>query len=443
MVARASGLESVFVRVTAAPTAPAVRTRGLRATSDGDDLLRPTPYRAWVYSKLALPIERAVDPPSDLPMEWAGDPLAGVETFVVNWATYTDYASSYFEGEKGAGMMRERLFEALPPGLSAILAGDVGGGHPTRTWFHSDAPEVSQLPWELVAYADRIRLSTGGSFVRGIPPETATPVIPVSGRLRLGVIDPEGRTAPPLGAALAAIDGPIEVLRLSGGIRRGLHAAAEEGVELVHIVAAASVTPSHDGVLVTADADDKPIASAELASILRGCRVRLVGLSPPAGDPSARWEGPYQMPSVYRAFTYFASSPYPIPTFALPVGPMDDSQVHGFWTTFYQALASKLEIEAALIEAQRSRIVPIGLFLRQLQPSSFRMVSELERPTVEPSVVNAQLETSQDLLRQLELLSSNLGFKSATVKKLEKQERERHSKLQQDVSEWIEGVHEE
>src|SRR5215207_6218719 len=201
MVARASGIESVFVRVTAAAMSPSDRYASSRATSSGDDVLRRTPYLAWVYSKLSLPIERSFEPPPEVPTEWAGDPFAGVETFVVNWATYTDYASSYFEGEKGSGMMRERLFEALPRGLSAILAGDVGGGRPTRTWFHSDAPEVSQLPWELVAYADGRRLGTGGTFVRGIPPETATPLVPVTGRLRLGVIDPDERMAPPLRAA--------------------------------------------------------------------------------------------------------------------------------------------------------------------------------------------------------------------------------------------------
>lgn len=444
MVARASGIDSVFVRVTAAAAvSPSDRHASSTETSDGDDQLSRTPYMAWVYSKLSLPIDRPFDPPSDQPMEWGGDPFAGVETFVVNWARYTEYQSAYLAGAKDASMMQDRLFETLPRGLRAILSGEFGGGRPTRTWFHSDAPEVSQLPWELVAYANGSRLGTGGSFVRGIPPETATPQVPVVDRLRLGVIDPHDRMASAFRQALANVDGPLELVRLSGGIRQALHAAAQEGIELLHIVAEASVTPSYDGVLETPDSDGQPVASSEVASILRGSRVRLVGLTPPAEGPSRTWKSPYLGPSAYRAFTYFATSPYPIPTFIVPVGPMDDRQVIGFWTIFYKALTTSFEIEAALTEALRDRVVPIGLFLRHLQPAAFRRVTEVDQPKVDPSVVGAQLEASQELLRQIEQVTSRLGFKSARVSRLVKKEEQRHSQLQADVSPWIEGVYEE
>ena len=437
MVARASGIDSVYVRVTGAGGLP---RRPERPTSRGDDDLRRTPYLAWVYSKLSLPIDRPFEPPPDQPMEWAGEPFAGVETFVVNWARYSEYQSSYFEGGKDAFMMQERLFETLPRGLQAILSGEFGGGR-TRTWFHSDAPEVNQLPWELVAYANGSRLSSGGSFVRGIPPETATPLVPVVDRLRLGLIDPRDRAAPAFRAALKDIEGQVEVVPLSGGIADGLHAAAEQGVELLHVVADASVTPSYDGVLETPEGH--PVASSEVAGILRGSRVRLVSLTPPAEDPSSSRTGAYVAPSTYRAFTYFATSPYPIPTFIVPVGPMDDRQVHDFWTTFYGALAGSLEMEAALTEALHQRVVPIGLFLRQLQPAAFRRVSEIEQPKVDPSVVGAQLQASQELLRQIEQVSSQLNFRSPSLNKLMKKEERRHSQLQADVSQWIEGVHEE
>jgi hypothetical protein len=441
MVAKASGIDSVFVRVV--PTTPMERERSRLTTSSGDDELRRTAYTALVYSQLPVPVTSFADPPTGQPAVWSGDPLLGGETFVVNWSHYSDYAAAYFEGEKDASMMQERLFEALPRNLSAILSGEFGGSRPTRTWFHSDAPEVSQLPWELVAYANRHRLQAGGSFVRGIPPETATPLVPVVGRLRIGIVDPGGRIAPTFGQVLAGFGADLEVVPLSGGVRAALRQAVEQGIELLHAVAAASVTTSYDGVLEFPGSDEPPIASSEIASLLRGSRVRLVGLTPPAGDPSAASQGPYLAPSAYRAFTYFATSPYPLPSFVVPVGPMDDRQVLGFWSVFYRALAASFEIETAMTDALRQGIVPVGLFLRQLQAATFKHVSEAEQPATEPSIVGAELATSTELLRQYEHLSSNLGFKSPTFDKLVKKEQKRQSRLAADVSEWIEGVHEE
>ena len=113
--------------------------------------------------------------------EPAGDPLCGAETFAVNWANYDHYTSAYLEGERGAPRMRDRLLDAVPPPLAEILAGRLPTNTRSRTWFHSDAPELNQLPWELLAYADGARPSSHASFVRGIPPETASPSVPVTG----------------------------------------------------------------------------------------------------------------------------------------------------------------------------------------------------------------------------------------------------------------------
>jgi hypothetical protein len=438
MVAKASGLDTVFVRVV--PATPYL-SRGLMETmSSSDDPLRRAAYTALVYSQLDVPVTPVESVSSSIAESWAGEPLRGAETFVVNWARYADYASQYFEGEKGSFMMRERLFDALPRPLVDILTGRLPSGQRSRTWFHSDAPEVNQLPWELVAYAEGQRPQGAASFVRGIPPDAASPLVPVSGPLHLGLLDPGGGISDAFRRVIAGLGGEVEVVHLSGGPREALRAAASGGLELVHVIAGASITSSYDGVLEFAGSGEDPMTSSELASILRGSRVQLVGLTPPRDDVLRSPSDYSGAPSVYRAFTYFATSPYPLPNVVLPVGPMDDDQVATFWSAFYPAVAASLDLEAAMLDAQRVRIVPAGLFLRQLQVAAFKRVTE--QPTVEPNAVSVELEASQALLQQLDELNA-LGVKAPRLDRLVKREQQRQVRLQADVSPWIEGVHEE
>jgi hypothetical protein len=441
MVAKASGIDSVVVRVV--PSAPSASRDASGFTSSGDEEPGRRAYDALVYSRLPLRMSQIGARPAGQPDAWGGEPLVGVETFVVNWARYSEYASAYYEGEKAAASMQDRLFEVLPENLRMTLGGELGGSRPSRTWFHSDAPEVSQLPWELVAYASGHRLATSASFVRGIPPDAAIPLVPVVGNLRLGVIDPGGRVAPAFRQVLTNVGTDLEVIPFGGGVRAALSEAVGRGCELLHVVAGASVTASYDGVLEFPGSEEPPIASREVAYILRGSRVRLVGLTPPTQARTVSPTRPYLVPSAYQAFTYFAMSPSPLPTFIVPVGPMDDELVVGFWTAFYQALATSFEIEGAVLEAQLKQLAPVGLFLRQLQAAAFRRVSEVERPDVEPSLVGAELAASTELLQQFEQLGTSLGVKTPGYDKLVKKERARQSKLQADVSEWIEGVDEE
>jgi hypothetical protein len=438
MVAKASGLDSVFVRVV--PATPYLSGRPMQATSSGDDPLRQVAYTALVYSRLEVPITPMGSTSSSIAESYAGDPLRGAETFVVNWARYADFASEYFEGEKAPSLMRDRLFDALPPSLVDILTGRLPSGQRSRTWFHSDAPEVNQLPWELVAYAEGQRPDIGASFVRGIPPDTASPLVPVSGPLRLGLIDPGDGIADAFRRVVGGLGGDLQVVTLSGGPREALRAAVSQGLELLHVIAGASITSAYDGVLEFAGSHEDPITSSELASIVRGSRVQLVGLTPPRDDRSRSRSAYSGSPSAYRAFTYFATSPYPLPSVVLPVGPMDDDQVVTFWSAFYPAVAASLDLESAMLEAQRTRLVPAGLFLRQLQVAAFKRVTD--QPAVEPNIAGLELESSQELLRQLNELSS-LGVKAPKLDRLVKREHQRQEQLEADVSPWIEGVYEE
>ncbi len=382
--------------------------------------------------------------PPDEPAEVSAEPLVGLEAFSIDWHTYSAYLASYVEGGKQAAMMQDRLFEAIPPSLSAVIEGEFGGARPSRTWFHSDAPELGELPWELLAFRSGRRASMNASFVRGLPPEMATPLVPVSGPLRLGVIDPAGRAPRALGAALGSLGGRIEVLPLSGGARAGLEAAAAQGVELLHLVADGSVTSSFEGLLEFPGADEGPLPAGEVARLLYGSRVRLLGLTHcSVDDPATTSAGSYAMPAAHRAFTYFATSVHALPTTVAPLGPLDEGSLERFWAELYGGLADTQEIEPSMARAQSRGPLAVALFLRQLQVPTFRPVAESERPAAEPSAVSADLASSRATLGEIQALKQKLGLKTASLDAFVERESARQSALETEVSAWVEGVDEE
>lgn len=445
MVARATGIDSVVVRVFRVSVSPA--EQAAHATSPGDDM-GPTRYFATVYGRIPLPIEALrgaldsiLDPAvvrSAAPApEWGGEPLVGGERFDVHWGRYTDYLSSYAAGGKGAGMMRDRLIEAMPDSLSRLLTGEFGNGRPTRTWFYSEATELNELPWELLAYGNGRRVQHGSTFVRGIPPDAAPPLVPISGRLRLGLVDPDQRSSGALRDALGLLSGRLEIVPLMGGGRQALREAAESGIELLHVVADASITSSYDGWIEIPGADDLPLPPGEVAKLLRGSRVRSIGLTPPAKKSGRRSTA---MAAAYRAFAHFATTSHPLPTVVAPLGPMSERQVVDFWSTFYGTLGETLEIEKAMVAAQRQSIAEVALFLRQVQSGTFRRVSEADRPETDPSVVDAELASSRELVEQFESLNASLGVETPSLDRFLQSERKRQSGLEKDVSNWIDDV---
>ncbi len=439
MVAIASGLDTVVVRVTRAPATLEEHPTGGSTGGDGS----PRTYVALVYGRAVMPFTHPAEPPPGEPAEWAGEPLVGVERFAVDWRQYGAYLASFVEGGKQAGMMQERLFEAVPPGLSAVLDGEFGGARRTRTWFDSDAPELAELPWELLAYRSGRRASSGASFVRGLPPDAATPLVPITDGLRLGLVDPAGRAPRALTAAVDSLAGRIEVQQLAGGVRSALNQAAAEGLELLHLVADGSITSSLEALLEFPGANEAPLAASEMASILRGSRVRVVGLTPCAVDDQASSAIDTSLvPSAHRAFTYFATSIHPIPTTVAPLGPLSGRVLEWLWSTFYGALAETFEIEGSLTRVQAQEPVAVALFLRQLQVPTFRRVNPSERPAAEPSAVHADLAASRQALGEIQALKQKLGLTTASLDAYTERETARQSVLEAEVSGWVEGVDE-
>jgi hypothetical protein len=438
MVAIAQGLDTIIVRVTLARTTTAERRP---ITSSGDDVSQRS-YLALVYSRIDQPVHEQADLPSDEPREWAKEPLVGVQPFVVDWVRYSEYLGSFVEGGKQAELMRERLFETLPGELSALLQGGFAGDRPSRIWFESDAPELVELPWELLAHQGG-RRTIVGSFVRGLPPEGATPLVPITDGLRLALVDPASRAPHVLTETLleSQIQG-LEVISLAGDLRSALRQAVHEGFELVHLIANGSVTSSLDGVLEFPGSDDL-MSAREMASFLHGSRVRVLGLTPCAGgDQPSTWIGSRMVPSSHRAFAYFAASSYPMPSIIAPLGPLNDDDLRAFWSTLYAGLASRNSLEDSMASAQAGRSLAVALFLHQLQVPTFRWVDPAKRPSEDPLAAHADLTASRELASEIENLKKKAGLETTALDAFTERESARQSLLEAAVSDWVEGVEE-
>jgi hypothetical protein len=280
--------------------------------------------------------------------------------------------------------------------------------------------------------------------VRGLPPDAATPLVPVTGPLRLGLIDPAGRAPGALTEALDGLGTAIEVRRLAGGARAALQEAAGDGLEILHIVSDGSVTAALDGVLEFPDVDEPPLGAIELSRYLHGSRVRLLALTPCSGDdPASTSIGRWVAPSAHRAFSYFATTSQPLPTVVAPLGPLDEWNLKRFWSEFYAGLGDTHEIEASMARAQSGQPSAVALFLRQLQVPTFRRVAAEDRPAVEPSMVSAELASSKQAIGEIQALKERLGLKTASLDDYVERESARQSTLESNVEPWVEGVQEE
>ncbi len=85
-------------------------------------------YDALIYTELNIPgITPQKSFPPGQPEFIAGLPFAGSERITVRWSSYQKYLADFVEGEKAAVLMRERLLEALPPGLNALFSQPLPG----------------------------------------------------------------------------------------------------------------------------------------------------------------------------------------------------------------------------------------------------------------------------------------------------------------------------
>ncbi len=388
-------------------------------------------YDAGIYTRLSLDGLSAPRGRPHLAAELAGLPLVAVERVVVRWSQYREYLEAFHEGEKAVSYMRGRLLETMSDGLERLFP-PPSTGRAVRLWLASEAPELRELPWELVAYPRSGPADPRFSLVRGAPGEWA-PLVLVEHGLRLALIHEPARTPPPLAAALAQPVPGLTVVPLAGPVRQALHRAAREGFELVHLVADGSVSLGGEGVLALGDGER--VAPREVSSLLAGSRVSVLALTPAVSSRLS----PGEVPTVFRAFAHLGYSAHPLPSLVAPVGPLVDKQVEEFWRLFYRTLAESLSVEEAVVRGRAAASAPpMALFLRHRLGREFVRPTARATPMVEPTRLSADLQVARQLVEQLRAVDSNFAGLEGNISGTPLLEREsaRQEQVEQGLTSW-------
>ena len=414
-------------------------------------------YDVLIYTELDKFTQSNVILPSNQPELLAGLPLASKEKLTIDWNLYEEYLNNFLEGEKLAHFMRSRLIETMSDGLAKLFDNNSPDELQKRVWWSNDASELDDLPWELTAYSTRDPSSVTFSFVRGMPPESLPPLLPVGDKLRLALIfDPSNRPSELIEKLSNVLSLEVVIIESPASLKEAIKKVSKEGYELLHIVTDGIVSLAHDGILIYPNDSDDPdkseqISSYKLSNLLRGSRVRVLGLTPPIRANThlsgVEIKG-HQMPSIYRAFTYLCYDDVLLPSSVSPLGPIDMSILVDFWQVFYTKLVERHSAEEAIAEARSvSRFIPMALFLRQTQGKLFKKQTqegatrglESNIPTSEGAVPNetyAELEISKSLLEKLEILQSTYGVLPEGLSEFIEQEGDHQSKLEKDLEQW-------
>jgi hypothetical protein len=402
-------------------------------------------YLALIYTDLPdFTWPSRPEPPPSQPSKVGGYPLAAVESLRLHWDKYQEYLAKFLQERKSPRDMSERLFDAMSPGLERLFGSVVQASRPIRVWWNVEATELEDFPWELVAYMQKQAMEISHfSFVRGKPPETLPPQVPLDGPLRLGIVAEAATNTQPLESAVSGISN-LQVFRLSTPPREALAQAARQQFELVHIVSDGIVSLACDGVLYFHDAAEPELPAEEIAAILRTSRTVFLGFtSTSVLNPDVVQIGGREVPSAYRAFAYLGSADLPLPTVLTPLAPIDFGLIQQFWRTFYTALASTLSIEMAVAEGRNGEPLPIALYLRHPHERQFReprgaTFGELgfaPAPSA-PAEVGAELDVSQTLVERLQKISAHSTWKSAAVDEFLRDEGAHQQRLKSQLAAW-------
>ena len=377
---------------------------------------RTTRYHGWIYSNVDLPVPLgAVTTPAygaAPPPRIGGLPLVGREEMTVHWRSYAEYLSLFYSGKEALLELRSLMYHSFSGGLMSLLLAQPPEGSPLRLWWMSDAPELEDVPWELMAHWERPppRLS----IVRGCPPVSVPPLPILPGRrLAVGVFDPAGLAPAPLREAFEDLGSTVEIVRLDSRDPRGaLEQAARAGVEMVHLVADGSVPLGVEGLL------DFPggatLTPREACQALRGSRVAILSLSAPA-EPGLDHDG---LPTVFHGFARFGRAVGEGLTVAAPLAPLAPLELGRFWRAFYRRFAEVLDVEDALAAAiPCPRDVPVVLFLRHRFGRQFtRHVADPDDISFDPGSA-AGLSSSVQLSAELSISGKLLEAAEAVQKR--------------------------
>ena len=289
--------EIAVVIVPASLLTTAIRMVGVT----GEETYEIRTYDALIYTSTEIEGLRPIDAEESVQWRRIGNlALAGKEQVVVNWTSYQTYILKFFFGEQNARTFlrhlvgptsttggANELFQVKGDFLKALFDGKLPRNRETRIWWHSELPEVVALPWELLAYQNINESEPSFSFLRGLPPQTNMPRVPISGPLRLAFIHEPRITSRALLDVFAKPPPTIEVTHMTGPPREALLTAARKGYEIVHLVTDGTVSLANDGTLyLRKGVKPRPDRSALTYQILRGflhvynfMRPRLTGIA--------------------------------------------------------------------------------------------------------------------------------------------------------------------
>jgi len=408
--------DDVIVRTIPAP----------RYRSRDSNTSAPT-HDALIYSN--LPIPDLNQQTGHYPPELRNLPLCGVEQLRIGERVLGPWLASFIEGEKGLELMRHKMLELMSPGLRNLL-----GSFPEqmRIWWDNLSPELEELPWELAVEAGRRNSEHGVAFLRGLPPETPIPPLPLRGAARLGMIGP--RWTWPEWAGFLADHMADSVVTIEGPIRQALQDAASRGIEFLHVFTDGVVSSALEGILYdhTEEEGRELLPAAEISRILSGSRVVVMALSPAQiPEPETVEIGRRPVLSAYRAFRHLGTSTRSLPTILAPLGPVPEEMMTRFWKAFYEELATQWHLTDSLRKAQSmfQFSVPIAVFSRHAGGKLFQS-SGSQSGDEHPMQSRVGLIQSEQLTAQLnDILAKYQVEAPESVRELFRKEAGLQSKL--------------
>jgi hypothetical protein len=415
-------------------------------------------YDVLIYTEIDIPgIGRGIGLPSGQREAIAEIPFAGIERITVHWEKYQHYLAAFVEGEKAFYMMRDKLIDALSPALQSFFINPPPTDKPIRLWLNGDTPELDDLPWEQIVNFNNQRPPDSFLLVRGLPPETPSPIVPVANRLRLALIHQPRFTPQALKNALDSLANEIEIIEMTETPQKALERTVNEGYELIHIVTDGIVSLAYEGILyvhgverqISAQSsgsfdssDAHQISPSELTALLRNSRATVLCLTEQDYSiPDMTKIAGYDVPSAYRAFACLGGSRLALPNIVAPLGPLRDYQTTRFWSEFYRNLSQTFNLQQAVARARSESVpLPVALYLRNSLDVLFRR--EEHQPEVDPVQLDAALRLSRDVVSQLKAHSELYGELPESINKFLDSEEQRQENLSAELEPWLTGEEE-
>lgn len=372
-------------------------------------------------------------------------PLKGVGRLEIPWRRYQDYLTAFQEGEKGVEKMRIWMQGTLDKGLQDFVHELHNLSHPCRIWWTNEAPELNDMPWELVFENGNVFYPSRSNmlFVRGRPPRIPLPVLPLSGPLRLLYCT---STHTPnwlnnfFNLEISGVPGIVPI-RHDGSLHEAIGRAVNEGIELLHICTDGRVSSAYEGILYCNDNDQSEMTAHELSSLLRGSRLSVIALTEQGNSlPNAVRAYEHDVVSVYRAFACFSNSRFNLPSIIAPIGPSEEITAKQFWFKFYSLLAERLHLDEAMRQA-RHMIPPssYALFLRHGLGKLFRIANSQGEPMPAPEKMAVNLVSSIAAVHKVHSLNQLYGGLPEYLTDFMHEENTRQQKIREELDPWTQS----